>query len=265
VELKHGHAFKRTLPPANTDFPVSATIPPKTSPFRPKPPPTLALAASATAADSANIVGYTKIPVGRISLLGPMFVDVNAGVPSLQLGAIIPNGKYDDGVDVVQFLNLDGSLDWSAVYYGEGYGWYSGDKNGWVNTHDIDIGTGFVANTRSSDVEYCIAGEVNTNAIDVLVAQGIAVIGNAMPVTITLDQIVPGGSYDDGIDVIQFLKPDGSLDWSAVYYGAGYGWYSGDKNGWVNSEELKPGEFIFALVKTAEGVMFSLPELVIED
>jgi len=196
-----------------------------------------------------------------------MFVDVNVegGATSLKLGAIIPNENYVGiGNDVLQFLNPDGSQDFVAMYLGAGLGWYSGVK-GFVDSYGIDIGTGFIANTDSLDVEYCIAGEVSTAEIEVSVSQGIAFIGNALPVTITLGEIIPSDNISPfGTDVIQFLKPDGSQDFVAMYLGAGLGWYSGTK-GFVNGEELKPGEFAYAVIETEEGVTFTLPELVIAD
>jgi len=260
--------FSKCVLFCNTIFaPKIIIIPNKNDTFPCQNPSTLALAASAVAADpvSANIVGYTKVSVGAISLIGPMFTDVNAGVASLQLGSIMPNENYnDDGSDVIQFLNPDGSLDFAAVYYGADWGWFSGET-GWVNDHDIDLGTGFMVFTESQDVEYLIAGEVNTAPIEVAVAQGVAVIGNGLPVIITLDQLIPDENYnDDGSDVIQFLNPDGSLDFAAVYYGEDWGWFSGEKD-WVNEEELKPGKCVFATIETAGGVVFSLPELVIAE
>jgi len=224
--------------------------------------PIVALAASATAADpvSANIVGYMKLDVGAISLIGPMFVDVNVGASSLQLGAIVPNENYDSDYDSLQFVDQSGNLAWSATYWGEDYGWWDGPND--ANEYAIDIGTGFIANTRGANVSYCIAGEVRTAATDIPVAPGVGIIGNALPIPMALSNLVPNASYDSDYDSLQFLGSDGSLMWSAIYWGDDYGWWDGPND--VNAYSLDSGVFVFASVSTPD-VVFSLPALVVEE
>lgn len=209
--------------------------------------------------ESVNIVGYNTINIPQgFSFVTSPFVPVGGNGSVYTLGSLQPNENWDgNNADTVQFIDETGEMVFTAWYFA-GYGWY--DFNDASELNDLEIPAGMCAFIEATQEGAALvaAGEVATSPLTMSLPQGFSLVGNSVPRTITLGEIVPNENWDgNNADTIQFIDETGEMVFTAWYF-AGYGWYDFNDASELNEFELPPGTGFF-LEATQEGAELAFP------
>ena len=215
--------------------------------------------------ESANVVGYTtsNIPNG-FSAAAPTFVNTGAKALNIQdIVAMNADGEtVGGGVFQLQTKSPSGGLDEQFIYLFEddvgedlGDGWYNGDGET-LATKSFKPGEGFVFNSSITGGALQFAGEIYTKPLDVELPNGFSARGNARPVSMPIQNMIPvnadGETVGGGAFQLQTKSPSGGLDEQFIYLfeddvgeDLGDGWYNGDGET-LATKVFAPGEgFVF--------------------
>ena len=182
-------------------------------------------------------MGYQQKNVtSGYTLLTATFDDVGGSGVGIQ--NIVPSGDIGGWGDVSIQL-VDASGNWGNQYFywteensGMDDGWYDGD----MALADISLGSGdgfMIASDNDAIITF--SGEVNFSELTPSIVAGYTLLGNAKPVNVDIQDIVPQGENIGGWgDVsIQFVDSEGN--WGKQYFywteensGMDDGWYDGD-------------------------------------
>lgn len=198
-----------------------------------------------------NVVGYqTKTVPAGFSLNTPTFVDVsNISGTSLQNFKLV--GSAGDGTETIQVIEADGSCNTAYQWLTEENsgmpdGWY--DENWAPVENTIVPGLGFLMNV-GADVEAQFAGQVKVGNLQVTIPAGFTVVGNSLPVDISIQDMKLTTCLGDGTETIQVIELDGSCNTAYQWLteensGMPDGWY--DENWSAVTLEVKAGTaFLF--------------------
>jgi hypothetical protein len=201
------------------------------------------------------VVGYQEVAVPAGSSMRTSTFKAISG--NYKISDIKVTGALGYGTDTAQKINANGS--WGDLYYyltmdGTGYvedGWYKDDFGGTPVT-DADVlefGEALII-TASGDFTLTYAGQVASGVPTVSVPAGSSIIGNPIPVGVTLSEVAVSGALGYGTDTAQKINANGS--WGDLYYyltmdGTGYvedGWYKDDFGGVAvtSADALDAGE-----------------------
>ena len=181
--------------------------------------------------ESSNIVGYQKItvPANAMDIIGVQFQEVGGGAISLQ--DIVPTGYSEEGVDWVKVWNPTTRRYVQAFYWGEsaeggvyesaeaeeplGPGWGDGEQN--VIYADLANGQGFWTQAVVGG-SLTIAGEVAANAVTIPV-NAMTLVTSTYPGEISLQDVVPTGYSEEGVDWVKVWNPTTRRYVQAFYWG----------------------------------------------
>ena len=230
------------------------------------------LALAETAVESANIVGYTEMPVegeGFTSIC-PDFVKVGSG-QSITLSDLI--GPFIEG-ESIQITDTDFATAAEFFYCEKGSmvetdtGWYADDFETLVGDTEIPAGASVLYQSMGTE-KVTFAGEVSTE--DVVVeaeSTGFTAVGNPFPIDTTLSEITFSGITEG--DSIQFIDAGAATASEFFYCEKGSmvetdtGWYADDFETPVGDTVVAAGAgFLYQNASEADGVTikFSAPKL----
>lgn len=229
----------------------------------------LCAAVSAMAVDSANIVGYqtVAVPMGT-TLWTPTFVTVGGDGTQLTLGEIIPNSAFyadNSKGDLIQFLNPTGSGTVSLMAdYWDGLGWFEFGTENSLDATVLPKGQSFIVSAKAvGGATFTFKGELKQAGFSVVVPQGVTLIGNSIPKSLTFADIVPSASfYADNSkgDLIQFLASNGSGTVTLMAdYWSGLGWYEFGTENSLDATSVPAGDSFVVSAKAVGGATFTFP------
>ena len=217
---------------------------------------------------SANVVGYQERPTGTSgwTVITGTFKNIGVGVKTLS--DVTVNDVWDPTGDNIQFLDEGGgtrvrSDSYQAVYTYLNADWASsmGTTAGWYQVDalmndglflppeendDFSYGAGAVVQTGSTEAGLTCSGEVPKGPQTILaVKSGWNIIGNPLPIDMTLSDVTANDVWDPTGDNIQFLDEGGgtrvrSDSYQAVYTYLNADWASsmGTTAGWYQVDAL---------------------------
>jgi len=209
-----------------------------------------ALAALATgvtlAADqivSANVVGYCQQDYKNREFVGFSVGFQNVGNEGVFKWSDLKPTSFEAGSDTLQFLEpvLARTQYTFCAYEGQ---WYVVDGEDWTPVSDddqFDVGTGFLADFASKNVNITVSGSVlnGPTAMD-FTGKEFVMVGNPLPRAVKLSEIEVG-FWETGSDTLQRLEP--TLARTANTYLA----YDGDWYEDVDGEYALAGDAEFAV------------------
>ena len=172
-----------------------------------------------------------------------------------KISDLIVTGAVGGGSDYAQKINADGT--WGNMYYYytlEGSfwledGWYKDDAGTAVTDDDVlKVGEALIF-TAAGDITLTCNGEVLKGETTVSVPAGSSIIGNPLPISVKLSDVVVTGAVGGGSDYAQKINANGT--WGEMYYyytleGSFWledGWYKDDAGTAVTDDDLlEPGE-----------------------
>ncbi len=210
-------------------------------------------------------MGYQKVTLDSgFNFVAPQFTAVGGGPISLQSIKLDVSDADATGADNVQILDAGGAT--IETYYWMPSDMVNSGVAGWVDGDDladVTLPNGCSVIVDSEFVEtVTVAGEVNTNAIQIAAQEGFNFVGNATPVTISIQDIQVDIDDADamGTDNIQILDQGGAT--IATYYWMPSDMVNSGVAGWVDGDDLAdvdlaPGQGV--LLDTTDGVTITLP------
>ncbi len=203
-------------------------------------------------------------------MTGATFLPVTGSGVDIQ--SIIPAGDNINSGDVnIQTLNAFGQTVDTYIYYGEGEfddgaaaGWYTDD-----GLADVSFapGQGLWVAAPNGDTTITYSGTVGKADVSVELFQGgSTATANMMPVSISIQDIIPTGDNIDSGDVnVQTLNAFGQTVDTYIYYGEGEfddgaaaGWYTDDG---LANVTFDPGQGLWVAAPDAPTTLqFPAPE-----
>jgi len=217
---------------------------------------------------STNIVGYTQYGdsmSGRYTVLAPPFISVLNTDRELMLESITGNFDFFNAIQI-----FDGNAkvefeaywlpDWAAGADGEG--WYDGDDwDLYLGKTPLSLGNAYYIVTDGG-VKITVAGQVDTDEVEIKIKDRYACIGNSTHASLNLDEFEVEGL--DFFNAIQIFDGNAKVefeaywlpDWAGAY---GEGWYDGDDwDLYLGDKPIAPGQGFF-LVTDGQPVTVKIP------
>ncbi len=218
----------------------------------------LCAAISAMAVESENIVGYVNVslPQGQCFTV-PAFNSVGGDGTSSKLRDITPIGWEAANNDSAQLIDASGEPIQQIYYWPLDGGWFDLDDND-VNDQIITTGTGMIVDSLFEDTSFMMAGEVAMKPYDLELADpGVYFIGNPLPRTLTLSEIIPSNWEAANNDSAQLIDASGEPIQQIYYWPLDGGWFDLDDND-VNEQVLPIGAGMI-IDSSLSDVAFSFP------
>ena len=213
--------------------------------------------------ESANVVGYLgKTMVTGFNAYTPMFTGI--GTTSINIQNVKPIDDPGDMTTNIQLVGDDGNIPSTYVWLTEDA---SGFEDGWYNDDlelvDVTInpGQGFLIYTETDNLKVEVAGEVKIGDINYINALGFNAIGNASPIDVDIQDIIPQDDPGDMTTNIQIVGADGNIPSTYVWLTEEA---SGFEDGWYNDDlELVEATIVsgqgFLLYTETNGLVVKIP------
>lgn len=223
-------------------------------------------AAVTFALESANVVGYQEFNLNEgYGMTTATFTPISGD--SINLQDLIPAGEGVGGYGDVVIQTMDSTGSWAGEY-----AWYTmaatGMEDGWYDTEmslanaTINYKQGLFVQAGAG-VKFVYSGAVAKGTVEAEVPNGYSMSGNATPVALSIQNIVPAGEGVGGYGdvVIQTMDSAGSWNGEYAWYtmaatGMDDGWYDTEMN--LATKTIEAGEGIF-LQASADGVKLQYP------
>ena len=212
------------------------------------------------------MVGYQEFNLNEgYGMTTATFAPVNG--ESISLQELIPAGDGVGGYGDVVIQVMDNTGSWAGEY-----AWYTmaatGMANGWYDA-EMKLANASIAYKQGlfvqagAGVKFVYSGTVKQGLIESDVPYGYSMSGNATPVAIDIQNIIPAGNGVGGYGDVVIQTMDSAGSWNGEY-----AWYTmeatGMKDGWYDAEmmlatkTIEAGEGIF-LQASADGVKLKYP------
>lgn len=211
-------------------------------------------AAVSMAAVTSQIVGYhtVSVPASQGHYYSPVFADITSG----QVPVAALNGAFTDWTDTLQMMGADGYC-YQVALWTDADGWLDANTFEPVGDLSLDYGECYMISC-ASPVEMTVGGQVETNAVEVVLPAGNFQTGNVTVSGRWLSEMTFAG-FTDWTDTMQLMGEDGYCYQVALWT---------DADGWLDATTFEPADFFIPagqgyLFNTAAGGTITIPSALV--